>query len=340
MNLNRKILFILPLATLLTLLGCGPSGNTFRLKGSISGMESGEIYIYNNSVEEQYYDTLRVENGKFFYSKAVDEVTPFIIVYPNAIEQVVFIGPGDEIEYKVASNSLNNYEIKGSDENKLMNSFREEILNAGATAVQAKAKKYISENTQSPVALYLFDNYFVQNTQTTYKEMMEILEVLRADNEDNTYFLRLEKEAKSMKTIGVGDSFPNIKLKGKNTTSQVWDSNSTLTVFLCWTVWMPTSYEFIAKIRQTESRYPKRDVRLVAYSVDNEYDRWYSMTRYDSIRSIEHFNDTKAFDSPVLKQLGVSKIPTYFIMNSDHRVISKGDNAQTLEAEIKKFLHR
>lgn len=328
---------VLPLATLLAIVGCGPSGNSFRLKGSIKGMESGEIYIYNTSADNARFDTLRIENGNFFYGGNAEQPTPYILVYPNALEQVIFIGPGDEIEYEATSNDLNNYKADGSKENKLMNTFRSDIQNVSYSDTQLKARKFITENTQSAVSLYIFDRYFVQNAQTSYKELTEILEILRPANEENIYFMTLAGKVKEMQSINVGDEIPDCKMKGKNSSSSLWKGSAPHTIVLCWATWLPGSYEFMTKIRQASRDYSKDKMRIVAFSIDAEYDRWSNMTQFDSVSTIEHYVDTRAFDSPSLKKLKVRSLPTYFIYDSKHKVVAKGMDANQMSKDIQKY---
>lgn len=333
----KKISYIVSsLALLLTFVGCGPSGDSFRFNGTIKGMESGEIYIYNTSDDYARFDTLRIESGKFHYGGVVSETTPYIILFPNALEQVVFIGPGEEIEYEAVSSALNSYQVSGNEANKLMNQFRSTIQNASYSDIQAKARRFISEHAESVVSLYLFEHYFVQNAQTTYKELTEVLEMLRPVYNDNPYFMTLEAQVKAVKGIVVGDKFPDVKLKdhtGK--TVNFWtSSDSRHTLFLCWASWVSTSYEFMSKLRMAANENPKSKLRIVAFSIDNEFDRWRNMTRFDSLTTIEHYCDTRAFDSKAFKQVGVNDIPTYYIIDNKRKVVAKGTEASQLMQDL------
>lgn len=330
----------MPLAALLV--GCGPSGNSFRLKGTINGMSEGEVYIYNTSFDNARFDTLRLDGGKFYYGGTSDYPTPYIIVFPNAYEQVVFIGPGEEIEYEAVSNDLNNYRVSGSDENKQMNEFRSTISNASYSDIQAAARRFINDNPQSAVSLYLCEQYFLKNPQTSYTELLDILDILRPRHTSNNYFLALDAKAKALKTLSEGDAFPDIKMPDKdNRQVRLWSkSTSPYTMFLCWATWIPTSYELLSVVRQQSRQVSKSQMRFVAFSIDNEYERWSNMVRYDSISPIEHYCDTRAFSSPVIHELGTTNIPTYFILDSKHRVVAKGNESTQLTDDIKKYTEK
>ncbi len=80
-------------AIMTLLAACGPGGNSFRIRGSFRDMQAGELYIYNLSGDNARLDTLTIQGGKFRYRGETDEVTPFMLVFPNGVEQVIFAGP-------------------------------------------------------------------------------------------------------------------------------------------------------------------------------------------------------------------------------------------------------
>lgn len=302
-------------------------------------MSTGEIYIYNTSNDYARFDTLRLEDGKFYYGGVIDEVTPYTIVFPNALEQVIFIGPGEEIEYEAVSNDLNNYIVKGSDENKQMNAFRASVANGSYSDIQAAARSFISEQSETVVSLYIFQHYFLNNSQTTYKELLEVLELLRENHADDSEFKRFEAKVKSMKVINVGDVFLDLKMPlEENKTKNLWSSdNVSQTMFLCWATWLPSSYDLMTRVRQFSRECPKDKMRFVAFSIDGEYSRWKSMTNQDSINSIEHYCDTRAFSSPLVRKLGLTDLPTYYIINKEKKVVAKGSDVDALVKDLDKY---
>lgn len=336
--MNKKLTFILSLTALLFLVGCGPRGNSFRLMGNIQGMQSGEIYIFNTSVDNARFDTLRVEEGKFHYGGNLEETTPYTIVFPNALEQVVFIGPGEEIEYEAVSSNLNNYVAKGSKANELMNKFRSTLKNNSYSDIQMKARQFIADNPKSVVSLYIFDRYFLQNAQTTYKELVDINKILSPHHKESTYYMYLSGRVKAMKSLEVGDKFPDIKMRNKkDKTVNMWHVSSEYTTFLCWASWITSSYDYLYKAKSKANAYPVKKMRIVAFSIDNEFDRWNNMISYDSINPIEHYCDTRAFDSPILREIGVNDVPVYFIIDKDHKIVAKGTEALEMEDDIDEY---
>ena len=90
-----KLTIMVLLATLL-IMGCGPSGPTFTIKGEIEDFKDGELYIYDLTNGKETFDTLRLKDGEFTFRGSTDEVKPYVVVFPNAVEQVIFVNGGEE----------------------------------------------------------------------------------------------------------------------------------------------------------------------------------------------------------------------------------------------------
>ena len=97
MKKDFSIIYIIPLVVTL-LMGCGPSGSSFKINGSFESMKGGELYIYNLTDEYARLDTINVADGQFEYSgETTKDVVPYMLVFPNAVEQVIFVAAGQEI---------------------------------------------------------------------------------------------------------------------------------------------------------------------------------------------------------------------------------------------------
>ena len=135
------------------LLSCGPQPPAFRLKGKIENMKGGYLYLYNLTEGNSSIDTLLVKDGKFSYEGTADGIEPFILVFPNAVEQVIFAEGGKTIDYKASLNGLKYYKVEGTETNELMSEFRAKTADeSSATAVRNIATHYIKTYPDSPIA--------------------------------------------------------------------------------------------------------------------------------------------------------------------------------------------
>lgn len=333
------ILFILPLAALL-LMGCGPSGSSFRINGSFTDMQGGEMYVYNLSSDNARFDTITVQNGEFLYKGQVEEVTPFMLVFPNGVEQVIFVGPGQELDYEATANDLKNYVVNGSEENKLMNKFRQETYTINPTQILTSAREYINANIESPVAIYLFDTYFVQNENVSNAEIRSLLKTLKAKQPDNRYLLDVEGKINLQEHCAVGKKLPNVTLTTiDNKTKKLWTTSKDYNLIAVWATWAPNGYEVAWKLRQINDEYKKDNkLRIVSISLDIEHNRWEESIRNDSTNIIEHFCDGLAFESQAIKSLGISTVPMFILTDKKHKVLNIFKDASQIQQDLKTII--
>lgn len=324
------------------LMSCGPSGTSFRIEGKFRDMEGGELYIYNLSDNNARLDTLQVKNGKFIYRGQAEETTPYILVFPNGVEQVIFVSPASDLKYEATANDLKNYVVNGSEENKLMNQFRQETYTLKPSKVISKAASYIKQNPTSPVAIYLLDQYFVQDEEVNEKELSQLLKLLRQQHPHNLYLLEVESKLKSASRSQVGMKLPNVTLLAKDKSKKnLWSPKKEKDYHLItfWATWMENGYDFLWKLRKSNDNYKDGGkLRIVAVSLDIERYRWEEATRPDTTSIIEHYCDGMSFESKAIKQLGIEVLPYYILTDKEHKVLEKGADIKQMEEKLKKHL--
>ncbi|MBR0045346.1 MAG: DUF4369 domain-containing protein [Bacteroidaceae bacterium] len=338
----KKSLYILYICVVAIsmLASCGPGGNTFRIKGRFRDMQAGQLFIYNLSNGNARLDTLTVQAGQFQYKGEVDEVTPFILVFPNGVEQVIFVGPGYDLSYEATANDLKNYVVNGSDENKLMNQFREETYTLNPSMVTGTARTYIMNNPASPVAIYLLDRYFVQESNVEATELRQLLKPLLAHHPHNHHLLDIESQLTSEAKRQPGKQLPDITLvKRDYTKEKLWSTSSNYHLIAFWATWMSGGYDFQWRLRRgSESFRETGRLRVVAISLDLERYRWEETVRQDSLNGITHYCDGRGLESPVVKTFGIHSIPFYILTDKNHRVLDSGDDPAKIEEMLKKHI--
>lgn len=338
-NQLSNILFM-PLTALL-LWACGPSGSSFRIKGSFKDMQGGEIYIYNLSGDRARFDTLTVREGEFIYRGEASETTPYMLTFPNGMEQVIFVGQGQDITYEATASDLKNYVVNGSDENKLMNKFRQETYTQNPSAVVSTARQYIQDNAQSLVAVYLFENYFVNNPEVSTQEISSLLKTLLAKQPDNRSLRDVEGKLALATMHDVGKTLPNVKVtKRDKSTRNLWDTQKDYNLITFWSTWHTSGYEIGWKLRQLNDDYKSEGkLRIAAISLDIELYRWQESTRMDSTTTIEHYCDALGFESPVAKKCGITKLPCFILTDKSHKILSTTNDFDKMKGEIKKYMN-
>lgn len=336
----KKHLYILYIiASLFLIASCGPDGNSFRIKGKFQDMPAGELYIYNLSDDYAKFDTILVQNGEFLYKGQTEECTPYILVFPNGMEQVIFVNAGEELRYEAVANDLRRYVVNGSDENKLMNEFRNETYSFNSNMVKATARTFITEHASSPVAIYLFDRYFVQDDEVADEEVVEILHILKKSQPDNKFLLQIEGLLANFNATKTGKPLPDVELTDRNGKHRkLWSSAKDYNLFVFWSAGMQQGMDFIFRMRMLAND-KHESLRIASISLDIDHQRWLYEAKQDSANNyIEHYNDDLAFESPVIKKLGIKTFPSYILTDRSHKIIATGDRVDQMKQDVEKYM--
>lgn len=317
---------------------CGPMGDDFELNGEFDDMSAGVVYIYNQSEDAPRLDTLQITDGKFRYKGTIAEMTPFFIVFPNALEQVVFIGPGDDVTYKASSKDLKNYSVGGNDENQLMNQFRRETAQLQGVQLQEKASQFILQHTDSPVALYLFDRYFIQNGDISLSDARAQLDVLMPVWRDNPQIMTINQRLKGMEQCQVGKKLPSVIVETKQHKKlDISKMKSKYTLLVFWASWMQGQYSFIERFHSFNNEYgaDTEKITIIAVSLDAQQYMWEDYVRSDTLYC-NHVFDGLAWNTPLVGKLGINTLPTFVLADKNHKIIATGHSFDDMKQAVNK----
>lgn len=316
------------LASLL-LLACGPNDDEFRLKGEIEGMELSDLLIYNTDGSEPRLDTIHVKEGRFAYAGHARSATPYILVFPNAYEQVIFASGGAALEYEAKASDLNNYRVKGTKENELLNDFRRDTRRANPIETRDRAEQYIRKHADSPAVLYLFDRYFVQDPTADPTKIADLRAMLEQHHPNDRLLIALTRELKNEGNAQTGKtvSLPDSIITAPHTLLYFWAS------------WQPVAWSNIGNLRKAVYQYNRRQLNTVTVSVDVTDFQWKSFTHEPDTSAIRHLYDGLSWDTPLAHTFNVHQLPTYIIINRQKKILSRFTDPTQLEAELKKHVH-
>lgn len=333
----RKYIYLLILsAASLIMWGCGSDSNRFKITGEFSGMKAAELYIYNPYSLTGEIDTIRLKEGEFTYQGEVTEPTPYVLQFPNAMEHIIFVSPGATVEYSAVANDLKNYSVKGSEENKMMTEFRQATANADRKKIKEETATFIRNNAESIVSKYLFDRYLLQSASIDKKEILELIEILKQAHPSDPLLVTSEIKIQQYNELKVGDKLPDLKLTDRNRkTHSIWQDEKTYTLIFLWATWSNNSYDNIWRLRQlANNKEYSEKVKFVGISVDNTMTRWKDITRNDTA-CIDNSCDGLAWNSPTVRKLGVYDIPTFIIVDKNHKVEVICNDINKAQDEIK-----
>ena len=321
------------------LAACGPRGNGFRIEGRLKGMQPGEIYVYNQSDAQARFDTLKVKDGSFVYEGTATQPTPYILVFQNGLEQLVFADGGQTLEYTASANDMKNYEVKGSDENTLLNEFRKETAKMTAIKTKAAARSFIEGHPASPVSVYMLDRYFVQDTDIDYDELMTLVKLLRKNMEDNIFLINLETDIGIIQNGMTGHKIPAVQMTTKTgKTVDLGKHTKPFTLVGFWSTWVNEAWDFMSALRTYATGY-SNEMQVVAVSLDNQIYKWEEFVKSDSL-TLDNVCDGKSWGSDYARKFGVRQLPYFVLADKEGKIIVSGTTTKTMKTEVEKRVRK
>jgi len=327
------------MATLL-IMGCGNSGPDFTIEGELEGMKGGQLFIYSPSDPNAPIDTLKIEAGNFRYSGQAYDTIPYIILFPNAVEQVLFVSPGAEVTYHAATNDLKHYKVEGTAENELIMQFRESVSDLPYKDIPSVAYQFISDNPQSVVSLYIYDRYFLQSPNPDFTKVRRLQKLLLKHHPANHLLYSVDGMLHHAGALYEGKKIPNISLvpiKDSKKQRKLWagKSDKPHTLIFFWATWQRNSFDIIYKVRSMQREYGD-SIRFVGISLDNQRYRWEDLVQRDSL-IIEHYGDGRGWSAPFVDSLSLESLPLYLLVDKKHTIIYKTDNPDRMTDKLKKL---
>ncbi|MCQ2095671.1 MAG: DUF4369 domain-containing protein [Bacteroidaceae bacterium] len=317
----------------LLLAACAPKAPKFRLSGYIDNMKTGKVFIYNEDDVNAFLDTIFIENSRFTVEAVSEGVTPFYLVFPNAVEQVIFAEGGKSLHYEASLNDLKNYTVDGSEANEIMNEFRKQVSHTSEEAeIRSVAMQFIKTYPDSPVAVYLLDRYFVRVDRIDLARLTSLFKAVKTVQPDNEYIQSLEGKLKMLGSGRKGKVLPSVRMEtsGKDSLN-IKDYKNGYELIYFWATWMRNVDDVIGKVGEFYEKYGKKhDIKVVSVSLDGSKYQWQEFVRYDTVHTV-HLYDGLAWDSPAVRKLGVASLPFFVLADKNKKITATGSNLDALQ---------
>lgn len=343
----KAFLRLLPALLPLLLTACGGrEDDTFQLRGQFADMNSGELYLFTDAAGDSRFDTLLVKDGKFAYAGHADRTIELHLFFPNALEQVIFAGPGQRLSYEAKANDLANFRVKGSEENERMNQFRSEAAGQDSAAVRQIARKYILQEPSSPVALHLFKRYFLPAPSAPHAEKLELLDSLLAAQPAERQLLLARTFLEQNRLAQPGDTLPTlaIPLRTQGDTLCIDPANPERPLLIVfWASWMPRNWELLTALREVHRQYNEKDgqplpqpaIDILAISLDTQIYQWENHVDDADSLAIHHTCDGHAWLSPNVQPFAITQLPTYILADGQAVIQARGTRIEEIKNKVR-----
>ena len=326
----------------LVLVACGSRRGYFSLEGRLLNLNQGEFYVYSPDGVFDGVDTIKVEGGRFTFETPCKESGTIMIVFPNFSEQPVFVEPGKSVTIKGDASHLREIEIEGADENKLMNGFRQQIAKASPPEVLEYAERFVRNNPESPVSVYILRKYFVggsgvpsRNEIEKAEQLVSIVYKAQPKNGNVARMVRYLKVAGSGVTGSRMPSFTATDVYGKS----VSDANLRGKVAVVYSLanWNYESRNMHGRLTRLKKEYGDK-LALLGISLDASRQSCKNMLRIDSISAMV-VCDQMMFQSPFVELFAIDGVPANILFNAQGHIVERNVELNEIESKLKVLLN-
>lgn len=327
----RKLIYFFLLT--LVLVSCSTDDKHFKIDGRLLHLNQGEFYVYSPDGDNGKIDTIKVEAGRFTYEIPCSRPMTLMIIFPNFTEQPVFAEPGKTVEIKGSASNLKEMEVKGTDDNKLMNSFREQIVSASPPEARKYARQFVLDHPESMVGAYLVRRYFIQSPNPDLAVADELISLMIKHQSKYGYLRQLQQQIKGRGNSKIGAPVPAFSAKtidGKTLTAA--SLSATPTAVVC--VWASWSYESINMLRQLSLLRDNegKNFTLIGLSVDASIDDCRNIIKNNMLK-VDVVCDGDMVNGKLFRTLAFSYVPDNIVVKNG-RVVARNLNMEQLKDQL------
>lgn len=324
--MNKYIYLILSFL----LIGCTNGNQEFTLKGKIQGLESDTILaVYQ--LPEYKLDTITTIEGEFKYTFTPDTFTVFTLIFNKTKEYPIFANKGEKVEIE---GNINDLKVKGKGENKLFTQITQVLENTPASNIKDKVDSIIQKNNHSFTNLFLIDKYFVQDSLTSYNKIEELINSQIGIIKDTPYMTDLQNKLKNQKL----QSVYALNNKDRNGENFKWNTIKNKYVLIdFWASWHPQSLIEQDSLQRVVKDLHKENFTIVSISLDYDKEAWLKASDRDTTQWVQ-LCDFKGWENTLIKDQGITNLPSNLLLNKDKRIIDKDIRGQELIDKIKQLL--
>lgn len=296
-----------------------PKGQ-LRIRGEYQHLDQADFLIYSMNGGLDRIDTLHVKQGEFEYYASLPNRATFRILYPNNDELVIWAHSGDDVVIEGDAQNLSKVKVGGNDENELYTDFRQQLTATDTITIRRAAASFIRQHPESPVSVYLLEKHFLQCATPLPKDSIQRLyQVLQKAMPRNNEINLLGGRIQQRYALQKGNAIPDFQLTDIDSVQhRLADYRGHRLLLYFWAGWLSSSqatHRIIA-----DSLAADKNLRALSYSLDVD-SAVFRVTKGDSALNIPTHCDYLGFQSPLVKQLGITQIPMAILVDEKGKII-------------------
>ena len=359
----RNVLTIIVCA--LAVFSCQTAKDEFSIKGTISGVETGKIYLLK-VVDDlpQIIDTADVVDGKFNF-KGTMEMPDIRLLRLNEQDYLAqFFLDNSSITVKARKDSLRGTKITGSPSQDIFQIYITEMekLNKEAMALQGKyqnamttgdtneaekakidyqamvdnntfyTKNFVREHANSVVSAYIT---LVQlASQIEGAELDSIVSKFTPEISASEYVVKLKELVQEQKKTAIGVEAPDFTMNDTEDKPVKLSSLRGKVVMIdFWASWCAPCRQENPNVVKLYNQYHEKGFEIIGVSLDKDKANWIQAIKDDQLSWI-HVSDLQYWQNAAARLYGVNAIPQTYLLDKDGKIIAKGLRSEQLAAKL------
>lgn len=334
----RRIVQLCTMHLLLCLfVACSGDTENFRLEGKFQNFNQGEFYIYGLDKGVNRKDTIRLSEGRFAYEIPLRDSVMLSVVFPNYSEIPVFAYPGGKVSMEGDASHLKEVAVKGSEDNELLTRFRLNANDQTPPEVEKAVQAFVKEHPLSPVSRYLTDKYFLLKPNADYRQAQQLVNLMSDADPTNDALHRQKAELAKLVSVsenGKLPSFSAVTIDGRRVSEA--DLKAEVNVVLVWASWNFDTLTMQRQLKRQQKTYGNR-LAVVGVCLDGSLKDCREAMKRDSI-SWPTVCDGRMWQSPVVSALGITDIPSNFVITSSGKIVARNLSVTALREKVEALL--
>ena len=332
-TMRKTIYFLLALTMIIA--SCSDERTNFTLKGEISGLASDTLLVYYQ-VPEYKLDTIVCQKGIFEYSIEPDTTTMFSLIFNAEQSLPVFAEKRQTAQVK---GSIQELEIQGKGENKLMNEILVLLKNTPENKTMHVVDSLIQTNNESFTNLYLIDKYYTES-QPSYKHLEELIESQSGIIKDTPYIMLLQPKVENQNKTSRAQSVHSLSGKDRKGENFKWnDIRDKYILIDFWASWHPQSVSEQDSLQSVIKALKKEKFVICSLSLDLNKEAWLKASDRDTTQW-KQICDFNGWNHPLIKGQNIQSLPSNLLLDKRKRIIARDIRGQELIDKVKDLIKK